>query len=166
MKRFAITGAAVAVAVAVAGVALAAIPNAGAITAATACTPKQTTNGELPVIKYCGPAVATVRAAGKTFRISGGTCVTQPRTFFAHIGTNAPRLSGLQKLPFFSLIVDARHPSQGAIIGWIVDGKRYRAAVGARVAINGRKVTFSGRLAPEPGSTGSGAFSGTLNCGS
>lgn len=139
--------------------------HAGA-TASAACAPKTKMIGGTPAVVFCGPAVATMRAVGKTFRISGGTCATQVGSFFAQVGTiGGPKQGALQKLPLFYLLVDPRKPSKGSILYWIVDGKRYRADVGARIAVRGRKVTFSGRLAKGPAFTGSGAFSGTLTCG-
>lgn len=139
----------------------------GGTTAATACTPKTKTIAGVTAVVFCGPAVATIRAVGKTFRISGGTCVTQGKgkLFFAQVGTiGGPKKGIMQKLPLFYLLVDPTDPSSGSILYWIVDGKRY-AATGARFVVRGRKVTFSGRLVKGPGYTGSGAFSGTLTCG-
>jgi hypothetical protein len=129
------------------------------------CAPKTKTIGGVPAVMFCGPAVATMQAVGTTFRISGGTCVTQGKSFFAQVGTiGGPKLGALQKLPLFYILFDSTKPSAGSILYWIVDGKRYRADVGARIAHRGTKVTFSGRLAKGAAFTGSGAFHGTLAC--
>ena len=149
----------------VVGMALTAGSIQAAVTTSAACKPKNKVISGAPAVVFCGPAVATMRAVGKTFRISGGSCATQSGSFFAQVGTiGGPKQGALQKLPLFYLLTDARSPSKGSILYWIVDGKRYRADVGARIAKRGRKVTFSGKLAKGPAFTGTGAFSGTLTC--
>jgi hypothetical protein len=135
-------------------------------TTAAACKPKTTTIGGQPAIVFCGPAVATVKAVGRTFRIKGGSCVIQGRSLFAQVGMiGGPRRAGLQTRPLFYLLFDPVNASKGSILYWIVDGKRYRAAKGARIKLVGKRVTFSGKLDRGVGATGSGPFSGTLACG-
>ena len=134
-------------------------------TAATACAPKTTTAGGVAKVAFCGPAVATVRAAGKTFRITRGTCATQAGTLVAQVGTiGGPKQGAFQRLPLFYLLADVSAPAKKSILYWIVDGKRYAAAPGVRVTRQQRKVTFSGHLIKAVGYTGSGAFSGSLTC--
>ena len=106
-----------------------------------------------------------VRATGKTFRITRGTCATQAGNFFAQIGTIGGRRQGaFQRLPLFYLLTDLSAPAKNSILYWIVDGKRYAAAPGVRITQQKRTVTFSGRLIKAAGYSGSGAFSGSLAC--
>jgi hypothetical protein len=134
--------------------------------AASICKAKRATIGGALAMVFCGPAVANIQANGKTFQIKNGTCFTQLSLLSAQIGTiGGPRQGALQKLPLFYLLVSPKTPSKGAILYWIVDGKRYRADTGVRILIKGTKITFAGKLAHGAGFTGSGPFSGTLNCG-
>jgi hypothetical protein len=150
----------------VTALALTTVSAAQAGQSAATCAPKTKTAGGTVAVVFCGPAVATTRAVGRTFRIVGGTCVTQGKSFFAQVGTiGGPKQGALQKSPLFYLLFNPGTPSTGAILYWIVDGKRYRAGAGAHIALQGRKVTFSGQLAKGPAFSGSGAFSGTLACG-
>lgn len=135
-------------------------------TTAAACKPKTTTIGGQSAVVFCGPAVATIKAVGQTFRIKTGSCVIQGGSLFAQVGTiGGPRRGSLQTRPLFYLLFDPANASKGSILYWIVDGKRYRAAKGARIKLVGNRVTFSGTLDRGVGATGSGPFSGTLACG-
>jgi hypothetical protein len=130
-----------------------------------ACTPKSTTIGGQSAVVFCGPAVATIKAAGQTFRITGGTCATQAGSTFAQVGTiGGPRKGTLQSRPLFYVLFNPKNAASGSILYWIVDGKRYRAAKGARITIVGSRVSFSGKLDQGSGASGSGPFSGTLAC--
>jgi len=134
--------------------------------AAAICLPKDRVIGGQPAVVFCGPAVATIKAVGRTFRITGGNCVTQGGSRFAQIGTlNGPRRGALQSRPLFYILFSRASPSKGSILYWIVDGKRYRAAAGTRITLAGKRITFSGRLDRGAGATGSGPFSGTVACG-
>jgi hypothetical protein len=130
-----------------------------------ACKPRTTTISGVTAIKFCGPAAASVAAVGKAFRFSPGTCAHQGKLFFAQVGViGGPRRGTLQTAPLFYLLTDPRSPATSSILYWIVDGKRYRAAPGARIKVTGTNVSFSGRLAVGAGMTGAGAFSGRLTC--
>ena|SRR6478735_3397646 len=145
--------------------ALAAASAAQSGTTTSACAPKTTAVGGVAKVSFCGPAVATMKAAGMTFRITKGTCATQSGSFFAQVGTiGGPRQGALQSLPLFYVLTDLSAPAKGTILYWIVGGKRYAAAPGLRITKQNRTVRFSGRLIKKPGYTGSGAFSGTLAC--
>lgn len=130
------------------------------------CLPKTTTVGGRPVVVFCGPAVATIRAVGRTFRIKGGTCAAQLGNVFAQVGTIGGRTapSGIQTGSLFYVAFNPTNASKGSILYWLVEGKRYRAAQGAKITRVGKRVTFSGKLDRSPGATGSGPFSGTLTC--
>lgn len=131
-----------------------------------ACKPKTTTVGGQPAVVFCGPAVATIKAVGRTFRIKGGSCVIQSGVLFAQVGTSGgPNRGGLQTRPLFYVLFDPANASKEGLLYWIVDGKRYRAAKGAQIKLVGKRVTFSGELDRGVGTTGSGPFSGTLDCG-
>ncbi len=134
--------------------------------AAAACAPKSTVIGGQPATVFCGPAVATIKAVGRTFRIMAGSCVMQAGSMFAQVGTiGGPRKGALQSRPLFYVLFNPASPAKGSLLYWIVDGKRYRAAKGARLTLAGKRVSFSGTLDRGAGASGSGPFSGTLSCG-
>ena len=138
----------------------------GRAAATAVCTPKNTMIGGQPATVFCGPAVATIKAVGRTFRITAGSCVMQAGSMFAQVGTiGGPRQGGLQSRPLFYVLFNPASPAKGSLLYWIVDGKRYRAAKGARLALTGERVSFSGTLDRGAGASGSGPFSGTLSCG-
>ena len=167
MYRIAVIASALGLLVAVGATTAVAAPEGGLTTVAAApCPPKKSTIGGRPAFVFCGPAAATINAVGRTFRIKGGSCTKQLGSRFAQIGTiGGPTRDGLQTSSLFYVLFDSANASKGAILYWIVDAKRYRAAKSPRIAQAGNRITISGTLDRGVGATGSGPFSGTVTCG-
>ena len=131
---------------------------AAAQSGTTACTPGVRTVGGAQVRTFCGPARATAKAGGKTFRFSGGQCAISRGIFTVNIGT----VTITRVEPKFSYLgIDAQPPKAGAhhnqIVSWQVPGKGY-SIISATVTIAAglRSGTFSGRLLT--GGVASGSF--------
>jgi hypothetical protein len=60
---------------------------AGAPSSTAGCTPGPTTIGGKNAMVFCGPAKASVTVAGKTYKLSGGTCTRTSKYFYVNIGT-------------------------------------------------------------------------------
>jgi hypothetical protein len=109
---------------------------------------------------FCGPARATVKAAGKTFTFANGTCTLSGGYFNVNLGsiTLPPA-----KPRFTYLGIDVKPPHAGTysnqIVSWQEPGRGY-SVVGGTVTVNAglKGGSFSGQLL-----TG-GAASGVFSC--
>jgi hypothetical protein len=166
----------IAVVGALAVLALSAVAAAAAPAAGTACTPGPfSSNGSSGVV-FCGPAKATAKIGGRTYKFANGTCVRTSKYLYLNLGTEV--LSGpKQKYSYFGLLVGAYpgaasgtkpSPKDGTYTGGLVTirwkGKTAFILNGAgdknvKITLtNGRKAgTFSGTtfLAPHLKATGS-----------
>ena len=134
--------------------------NAPAGTRSSSCTAGVSTVGGAKVRTFCGPAKATAKTAGMTFRFSGGRCEVTQGFFTVNIGsiTLPPAKAKLMYLG-----IDVKPPRAGVhhnqIVSWQVPGKGY-SILGATVTVSAglKSGTFSGRV------IGGGAATGSFSC--
>jgi hypothetical protein len=116
-----------------------------------ACTVKHTTIGGHSAVVECGPAKATVRYGGKTFKFSGGTCKRTSAPFPAvaftlYIGT---RVTGAASPHLFFAFGDVKrdgtYTTADFEVGFQEDGVAYSLHKGkTTVSRRLRQGTFSG----------------------
>ena len=129
-------------------------------TRSASCTAGVRTVGGAKVRTFCGPATATAKTAGRTFRFSGGQCQVSQGFFTVNIGsiTLPP-----PKPKFAYLGIDVKPARAGAhqnqIVSWQVPGKSF-SILGATVTVSAglKGGTFSGRL------IGGGSATGSFSC--
>ena len=141
-------------------VAVGSVGNALAGMRSASCTAGVRTVGGATVRTFCGPARATVKAAGKTFVFSGGQCTVSSGFFTVNVGSIT---LGPQSKPKFAYLgIDVKPPRAGLhrnqVVSWQVPGKGY-ALIGATVTVSAglKGGTFTGRLIG--GGTATGLFS-------
>ena len=127
--------------------------------AAAGCTAGVRTVGGATVRTFCGPAKATAKIGGQTFRFSGGSCAVEGGYFTVNIGSiTLPPAK--PKFAYFGMDVKppkaGTHPSQ--ILSWQEPGKRYSLLpVTVTVKPGLKSGTFTGKVLGGTG-TGSGSF--------
>ena len=154
MRRWLALGALVALSAAAAA-------GTGAKTAA-ACKPGIHKVGEITYHVFCGPASASVKRAGKTYTLRGGSCLRAgiTRIFTMSIGKLTIG-KGKPRYSYFGVTVpSANHDGtyHQAVVTWAIGGKRYSLLnVKLRLTSDQTRGTFAGRAAGERG-TVTGSF--------
>jgi hypothetical protein len=77
---------------------------AGAPSSAVGCNAGPTTIGGKNAMVFCGPAKASVTVAGKTYKLSGGTCTRTSKYFYVNLGTEIFGVAK-QKQPYFGVLI-------------------------------------------------------------
>ena len=135
--------------VAVAGCALLGVwagTAAGVGTKQAACTPGVIAYGGTKALVFCGTAKAAVKAAGKTFRYSGGRCERRQQYLRVDVGTRMLGATTQPKPAYFGLSIGRTPGAPDAAV--TKDGKYSGALIsvvhgGVDVAPEGRgKVTL------------------------
>ena len=126
----------------------------------TGCSAGVHTVGGASVRTFCGPAHATVHAAGKTLHFTGGQCEISGGYFTVNIGSIT---IGSSSPKFTYLGIDVKPPKAGShssqIVSWQTPGKR-ASVLPATVVVNAglKSGTFSGPL------LGGGSATGSFSC--
>jgi len=90
----------------VAAIAVVAGSTAAAAPTRAACTPGQSTVDGHTAMTFCGPAKATVKVNGKTYKFKGGSCIKTSKYVNLNIGTVVLGAKK-QKVPYMSILVGA-----------------------------------------------------------
>jgi hypothetical protein len=131
---------------------------------AAACKAGAHKVGKVVYRTYCGPASASVKAAGKTYTFRNGSCLRAgiTRVFTMSIGKLTSR-KGKPRYSYFGVTVpSAKHDGvyRRAVITWSIGGKRYSLSnVKLRLTNKLTRGSFSGRPVG-----GRGAVTGSFRC--
>jgi hypothetical protein len=122
-----------------------------------ACTPGVRSSGGVTFRTFCGPAHATAKTGGKTFRFAGGNCEVVGGFFTVNIGTVS---LGARKPKYAYFGIDVQPPKAGAhsnqIVTFSFAGKRYSVLRASVVVKSGlHSGTFSGTVLTGGRATGS-----------
>lgn len=107
---------------------------------------------------YCGPATATVTAAGVTAQMSGGWCETNAAGFSVSIGTQLFGSPSASQEPDLLLILVQPTTGDGPVSGTISHHRFLMTGTPVKIAADKLSGTFSG-----PGIVG-GNVSGSFKC--
>jgi hypothetical protein len=154
MKLALLVPAAVGVAVAVSGSAVASATHA---TGAPPCIPKMTKIGGKPAAESCGPATAVVRVSGKTYTFKSGLCASSGKgVLILDLGTLVEGAKGNAGYQSFGITVNGTN----AILSGFYKGKKL-IPVADFLAAAKMTGTYTGTF-----STGQGGskLTGTWNC--
>jgi hypothetical protein len=124
--------------------------------ATAACKAGRTSYQGLQAWRYCGPAKATVKVAGKTLRFSGGSCSRRPTSFEIAIGINIVEHTKKPRPRFFTIYLGkyfgrgtaaAKDGTYKAVAAVYVSGGRVNVFE-PTVALKGNRTrgSFDGRL--------------------
>ena len=126
----------------------------------TTCTAGVRTSGGVSYRTFCGPAHATLRLGGKTYRYSGGECERTGTSFAINLGTiTLP--PGSPKYRYFGIAVftgkDGTYKEQAVALQF--PGGKRASLFHAKIVLKGGRTqgTFAGKTLAG-GISGSGTF--------
>lgn len=122
-------------------------PSAGTT---AACDPGTRVKNGVTIFVYCGPAWATVKVGGKTYRIFGGQCKRTPGTKLYEVDIGIITVAGARKPTARFISIKSKRLTPGvtktAGIGIQVAGTAYNVAPNlVKIAKGMKSGTFSGR---------------------
>jgi hypothetical protein len=137
-------------------VTVAALVASGHASARQLCTPSSTGTSR----SFCGPAKATLKVGGKTYKFKSGSCAILAGNFTLNLGKES--FAGKPKSLYFGLVVYGKKPGKytHTIVSWQFPGKLgSNKSSTVRLAKKGVKSgTFTGKTRDD-GSKDSGSFS-------